>query len=55
MTHPATPKSVPLGTVISYGATPANLNVSARLVLGNALFGIAWGLTGVCPGPATVG
>lgn len=28
--------------------------VEWRLVVGSALFGVGWGLTGVCPGPATV-
>jgi len=27
-------------------------DLDARLYLGAALFGIGWGLTGVCPGPA---
>ncbi len=26
--------------------------VDARLLLGSALFGIGWGLAGICPGPA---
>ena len=31
---------------------PENRALDARLVLGAALFGIGWGLAGVCPGPA---
>jgi uncharacterized membrane protein YedE/YeeE len=33
---------------------PATRGVDARLFLGSALFGIGWGLAGVCPGPALV-
>lgn len=28
--------------------------VTARLIVGEALFGVGWGLTGICPGPAMV-
>jgi uncharacterized protein len=31
---------------------PQTLSVDARLMLGSALFGVGWGLVGVCPGPA---
>lgn len=36
---------------------PQRKDIDARLVLGAALFGIGWGLGGLCPGPAlaTVG
>lgn len=30
---------------------PKNKKVDARLIIGSALFGIGWGLGGVCPGP----
>jgi uncharacterized membrane protein YedE/YeeE len=33
---------------------PTATGVDARLVLGSALFGIGWGLAGLCPGPAVV-
>ncbi|SDD81552.1 hypothetical protein SAMN05216345_11717 [Cupriavidus sp. YR651] len=33
---------------------PASTNVTLRLVLGSAAFGIGWGLAGFCPGPALV-
>ena len=36
------------------GSHPDNLKVDIKLVLGSALFGIGWGLGGVCPGPALV-
>jgi uncharacterized protein len=31
---------------------PASKKIDAPLVLGAALFGIGWGLSGFCPGPA---
>jgi uncharacterized membrane protein YedE/YeeE len=31
---------------------PATKPIDARLILGAALFGIGWGLAGLCPGPA---
>jgi uncharacterized protein len=34
--------------------TPAAQGVDAPLVLGAALFGVGWGLVGLCPGPAVV-
>lgn len=34
---------------------PRNLTVEWRLILGAALFGIGWGLVGLCPGPALAG
>jgi uncharacterized membrane protein YedE/YeeE len=33
---------------------PGRFRIDARLVLGAALFGLGWGLIGVCPGPAVV-
>ena len=33
---------------------PAKKEVDARLLGGSALFGIGWGLSGFCPGPAVV-
>ena len=30
----------------------SDTNVSPRLLVGAAIFGIGWGLSGVCPGPA---
>ena len=34
---------------------PANAAVDSRLLVGAAIFGIGWGLAGLCPGPALVG
>lgn len=33
---------------------PEPARVDARLLLGAALFGVGWGLSGYCPGPAVV-
>lgn len=33
---------------------PARRDITPSLVLGSALFGIGWGLVGLCPGPAFV-
>jgi uncharacterized membrane protein YedE/YeeE len=33
---------------------PAFKHVDRKLVLGSVLFGIGWGLNGLCPGPAVV-
>ena len=34
---------------------PTNRIIDCRLILGAALFGAGWGLSGLCPGPAIVG
>ncbi|WP_153111600.1 DUF6691 family protein [Propionivibrio limicola] len=33
---------------------PTLRNIDKRLVAGSALFGIGWGIAGICPGPALV-
>lgn len=33
---------------------PQARKIDTRLVLGSALFGVGWGLAGICPGPAFV-
>ena len=33
---------------------PARSDIDAPLVVGAVLFGIGWGLVGICPGPALV-
>lgn len=33
---------------------PAKRAIDRKLVLGSALFGLGWGLGGICPGPALV-
>lgn len=37
----------------SFDAPPKS-SLDARLILGAATFGVGWGLSGVCPGPAIV-
>lgn len=32
--------------------TPTNTKIDARLLSGAAIFGLGWGLAGICPGPA---
>ena len=34
--------------------TPKRTDIDGRLVLGAAVFGVGWGLGGVCPGPGIV-
>jgi uncharacterized membrane protein YedE/YeeE len=34
---------------------PSRQNIDASLILGASLFGIGWGLVGLCPGPAIAG
>ncbi|SIN60787.1 hypothetical protein SAMN02745824_0742 [Parasphingorhabdus marina DSM 22363] len=36
-------------------ALPDTNPIDARLLLGAVLFGIGWGISGLCPGPALVG
>ncbi|MFT3925815.1 MAG: YeeE/YedE family protein [Myxococcales bacterium] len=33
---------------------PTRRNIDGRLLLGAGLFGVGWGLSGLCPGPAVV-
>ena len=35
-------------------AWPSRSDIDAPLLVGSALFGIGWGLSGICPGPALV-
>jgi uncharacterized membrane protein YedE/YeeE len=34
---------------------PTNISITPSLVLGSSIFGIGWGLSGLCPGPGLVG
>jgi len=36
-------------------ALPAARRVDRRLIVGSLVFGVGWGLAGLCPGPALVG
>lgn len=33
---------------------PGNRTVDLRLILGSLLFGVGWGLAGICPGPGLI-
>ena len=35
-------------------SVPTNRVIDAKLVIGAVLFGVGWGLSGLCPGPAIV-
>lgn len=39
----------------SRSSQPASSKIDARLLGGAALFGVGWGLSGYCPGPALLG
>lgn len=43
--------STVLGTPLQL---PATRTIDARLIVGSLLFGIGWGMAGICPGPALV-
>lgn len=34
---------------------PSKADIDARLIAGAALFGVGWGIAGLCPGPAMTG
>jgi uncharacterized membrane protein YedE/YeeE len=36
------------------GESPKTV-IDGRLLIGSAIFGVGWGLSGICPGPAIVG
>jgi len=33
---------------------PTSRKIDLRLIMGSVLFGIGWGITGICPGPGLV-
>jgi len=43
-----------LGTSLHMGLVGPNLEINWRLLVGSALFGIGWGIAGICPGPGLV-
>ncbi len=38
----------------TFNGPRSGMNVDGRLVAGSAIFGLGWGLSGICPGPALV-
>lgn len=49
------PNAQPLNVSLALGPShPRNVLIDARLMVGSALFGVGWGVAGVCPGPAVV-
>lgn len=54
LTYQFVPRLMPKPLVgTSFGVHPSVLN--ARTIIGAAIFGIGWGICGVCPGPALAG
>eukprot|EP00899_Mesostigma_viride_P001852 jgi/Mesvir1/11668/Mv00063-RA.1 len=45
----------PLPLLREKWGVPTRVEITDRLVIGSAIFGIGWGLAGLCPGPAIVG
>lgn len=43
-----------LKSILNIGAVEPNLIIDTKLLLGSILFGVGWGLLGVCPGPGWV-
>jgi uncharacterized membrane protein YedE/YeeE len=47
--------STPEPCECSFDSVPNGGKPDTKLVAGAAMFGVGWGLTGICPGPALVG
>ncbi len=43
-----------IDSILKIGSHPDNLKIDGKLINGSLLFGLGWGLVGVCPGPALV-
>ncbi|MGL5632875.1 MAG: DUF6691 family protein [Azovibrio sp.] len=47
------------GRTSTFSGTPMQLptatQIDRRLLIGGVMFGVGWGLAGICPGPALVG
>lgn len=46
-------RTAPLASPV-FRVPPADAPIDRRLLIGAAVFGVGWGLTGFCPGPALV-
>jgi uncharacterized membrane protein YedE/YeeE len=51
---PLSGKSAKISTTLKMGLVPENTKISWELILGSAIFGLGWGLGGICPGPGIV-
>jgi uncharacterized membrane protein YedE/YeeE len=51
----ATSRRLARPTLAETFGLPAERKIDAPLVVGSALFGIGWGMVGLCPGPAISG
>lgn len=47
-------KKVTFASRIKIGLVEGNKEIDMKLIIGSAIFGIGWGLAGICPGPAVV-
>jgi uncharacterized protein len=47
-------KAVTMQKAIKIGSHEDNTVINSKLVLGSAIFGVGWGIGGICPGPAYV-
>lgn len=47
-------KSTTMKKVLKMGNVPENNLITDKLVIGSLIFGLGWGLGGICPGPALV-
>eukprot|EP01038_Epipyxis_sp_PR26KG_P014228 gene14228-19091_t len=47
-------KSKTVGSSLKMGFVQENMKIDSRLLIGASLFGIGWGMCGVCPGPGIV-
>lgn len=43
-----------LNNVLKLDLHPDNVHITKQLVIGSSIFGLGWGLGGICPGPAIV-
>jgi uncharacterized membrane protein YedE/YeeE len=43
-----------LKKILKIGKTPENMVIDWKLVVGSILFGIGWGVSGLCPGPGII-